>query len=52
VLRVPAAASLRWPVLPHNPYRADGRADPQEGRIEIRIPLSAEKAERVVFEIE
>ena len=51
-LTVPKTATLTWPALPHNPYRADGRAEPQEGRIEIRIPLAAEKAERVVLQIE
>jgi hypothetical protein len=35
----PPTASLHWPVLPHNPYRKDGRAEPSEGRIEIRIPF-------------
>ncbi len=38
-LRLPPAASLHWPALPHNPYRKDGRAGPGEGRIEIRIPF-------------
>jgi len=51
-LTLPASATLRWPVLPHNPYRADGRATLGEGRIEIRIPLAAKRAERVVLEIE
>lgn len=52
VVRVPASATLRWPVLPHNPYRADGRATASEGRLAIRIPLSkAEPSQRVVLEI-
>lgn len=51
-LRVPNSAALCWPVLPHNPYRADGRAEPQEGRIVIRIPLVRAKPERVVLEVE
>lgn len=38
-LHLPSTASLHWPALPHNPYRKDGRATPEEGRIEIRIPL-------------
>lgn len=37
---LPVDASLHWPALPHNPYRIDGRADPAEGRLEIRIPLN------------
>lgn len=41
-LHVPATATLLWPVLPHNPYRADGRAAPAEGRIAVRIPLDRE----------
>jgi len=38
-LRLPATASLHWPRLPHNPYTKDGRSHPQDGRIEIAIPL-------------
>ena len=38
-LHLPPTASLHWPALPHNPYRKDGRATAEEGRIEIRIPL-------------
>jgi len=38
-LHLPSTASLHWPLLPHNPYRKDGRASPEEGRIEIRIPF-------------
>lgn len=38
-LHLPPTASLHWPTLPHNPYRKDGRASPEEGRIEIRIPF-------------
>lgn len=37
--RVPAGTTLHWPALPHNPYRKDGRAQPEEGRIELRIPI-------------
>jgi hypothetical protein len=39
-LRLPAMASLHWPRLPHNPYAKDGRCSPQDGRIEIAIPLN------------
>ena len=38
-LRLPPRATLHWPVLPHDPYRKDGHATPEQGRIEIRIPL-------------
>jgi len=43
-LVLPATASLHWPALPHNPYRKDGKAEPSEGRIEIRIPLDGRQA--------
>jgi hypothetical protein len=38
-LRLPPRATLHWPALPHDPYRKDGHATPDQGRIEIRIPL-------------
>jgi hypothetical protein len=51
-IRVPKGASLRWPALPHNPYRADGHAEPQEGRIEIRVPLESDQSARIEVQIE
>ena len=45
---VPDTASLFWPALPHNPYRKDGRAEPAEGRIEIRIPFDRQHTEYTV----
>lgn len=39
--RLPTGTTLRWPALPHNPYRKDGRAAPEEGMIELRIPLQS-----------
>jgi len=36
---LPPAAEVRWPVLPHNPYRKDGRAEPREGRLVIDLPF-------------
>ncbi|MBN1492368.1 MAG: hypothetical protein JXA69_20820 [Phycisphaerae bacterium] len=45
---LPPAASVRWPVLPHNPYTRDGHAAPGEGRIVIDLPLTAEAAEQCV----
>lgn len=52
-LRLPPTASLQWPALPHNPYRKDGRAEPSEGRISIRIPFDAQHREHVIaLEIE
>lgn len=40
-LVLPPRASVRWPVLPHNPYRKDGRAGPEEGRLVIDLPPGA-----------
>ncbi|HOB74048.1 MAG TPA: hypothetical protein PKG54_05925 [Phycisphaerae bacterium] len=42
-LRLPAVASVHWPALPHNPYRKDGRAQTEEGLIEVRVPLTGEQ---------
>jgi len=47
-LHLPLSASLYWPALPHNPYRKDGRAEPAEGRIEIRLPFDAQHASHLV----
>jgi hypothetical protein len=47
-LDLPATASLKWPALPHNPYRKDGRAEPAEGRISIRIPFDADHRQHEV----
>ncbi|HJP29396.1 MAG TPA: hypothetical protein QGF95_02450 [Candidatus Latescibacteria bacterium] len=38
-LEAPAGARLRWPVLPHNPYRKDGHAETSEGRIVLSLLL-------------
>ncbi|MBV9865624.1 MAG: hypothetical protein JO316_09760 [Abitibacteriaceae bacterium] len=37
---LPPGSSLIWPVLPHNPYRKDGHAEPSEGRIVLVLPFS------------
>ncbi|MDH7602225.1 MAG: hypothetical protein QHI38_08775 [Armatimonadota bacterium] len=42
-LTIPKGARVKWPVLPHNPYRKDGRAEISEGRIVITIPFSPER---------
>lgn len=47
-LHLPLSASLHWPALPHNPYRKDGRAEPAEGRIEIRLPFDAQHSSHQV----
>jgi len=51
-LHLPSTASLHWPALPHNPYRKDGRATPEEGRIEIRIPFDESHSQhKITLEI-
>ncbi|MCX6376751.1 MAG: hypothetical protein NTU88_12085, partial [Armatimonadetes bacterium] len=48
-LSLPKGAIVTWPVLPHNPYRKDGRATPAEGRIVVSIPFSPGVKERVLI---
>jgi len=38
-LSLPAEARIKWPVLPHNPYTADGHADFKEGRLVVSLPM-------------
>ena len=38
-LSLPAAARITWPVLPHNPYTADGHAAATEGRLVVSLSL-------------
>lgn len=45
----PPTATLLWPVLPHNPYRADGRATLEEARLVLRIRLDPEHRECAVL---
>lgn len=40
-LSLPAAARIAWPVLPHNPYTANGHAEPPEGRLVVALALDA-----------
>ena len=47
-LHVPPDASLRWPVLPHNPYRKDGSATASEGRIVVTVPFGPEHNAKVL----
>lgn len=44
-LSVPDAATVRWPVLPHNSYVKDGSAKPAEGRIVLSLPFSQQTQE-------
>lgn len=39
-LTLPEVATVRWPVLPHNPYTDNGHADHPEGRLVVSLPLS------------
>lgn len=47
-LSLPEGSTVTWPVLPHNPYRKDGRATPAEGRIVVSIPFSPVATEHVI----
>ncbi len=48
-VQLPPQSSLTWPVLPHNPYRKDGRAIPGEGRIVLTIPFSTNVTAREII---
>ncbi len=51
-ISVPDSASVKWPVLPHNPYTKDGFAKKEEGRIVISIPIKKDSSEQKInFEI-
>ena len=39
-LTFPEPARVRWPVLPHDPYKKDGHGDPDQGRIVVDLPRS------------
>jgi hypothetical protein len=49
-VRIPKDATIAWPVLPHDPYKKDGRAEASQGRIVIDMPLATGDA-RVAVEI-
>lgn len=38
-LQLPAGSRCQWPALPHNPYRKDGHATSEEGRIVLSLAL-------------
>ena len=38
--QLPGGVTLAWPVLPHNPYRKDGRAEPSEARLVLDSPAT------------
>ncbi len=46
-LTVPEDARVQWPVLPHNPYRKDGRAEMSEGRVVVSAQVAPETPHRV-----
>lgn len=39
---LPSSTRVDWPVLPHNPYRKDGHAEPAEGRIVLSAPMDGQ----------
>jgi hypothetical protein len=41
-ITLPEKSNIIWPVLPHNPYRKDGRAGSEEGRIVLTLPFSTQ----------
>lgn len=47
-LTLPESATVRWPVLPHNPYTDDGHAAPEEGRLVVSLPLDANHPEHTL----
>jgi len=49
-VRIPRGSMVTWPVLPHDPYKKDGRAEPAQGRIVVDMPLTTGEA-RVRIEI-
>ena len=40
---LPPGSTLTWPVLPHDQYKKDGSATPDEGRIVVTLPLDADR---------
>jgi len=50
-ISVPPTARVVWRALPHNPYRKDGHATPEEGRIVLVLPFSAQ-AQRFAVTVE
>lgn len=46
-MSLPEGAAVRWPVLPHNPYRKAGNAEPVEGRVVIDVPAKGRLTLRV-----
>lgn len=49
---LPPRAAVRWPLLPHNPYTKDGRAEPSEGRMVIDLPSSGRLAVVVLPQVQ
>ncbi|MBT6627355.1 MAG: hypothetical protein HOB49_10110, partial [Gemmatimonadetes bacterium] len=47
----PAGSRLRWPVLPHNPYRKDGHATIEEARVVLTMPLTKDTPTSVEFRV-
>jgi hypothetical protein len=49
---LPKNATVQWPVLPHNQYRKDGHAEPEEGRIVVTIPFDRVESHEVIVEVD
>ncbi len=48
----PAGSRLRWPALPHNPYRKDGHATIEEARLVLTMPLTIGASASVEFRLD
>jgi hypothetical protein len=47
---MPKGSQLDWPILPHNQYRKDGRAEAAEGKLVVTMPLKS-KGDSAVLEL-
>lgn len=47
-VNLPAGATVKWPVLPHNQYVKDGHAEPKEGRVVITLPFDEQTLQQEV----
>lgn len=46
---LPPATTVRWPLLPHDPYTKDGHAEAAQGRIVLELPAGGERT--IVIEV-
>ena len=47
-MTVPEGGRVEWPVLPHNPYRKDGKAMIEEARIVVLVPFNKGTKRQVI----